>query len=489
MNMFTTPAGLPAEDADFWTPCQFSAALIQANSALAPQGFSLHLTLSQKDAPDPQNIWELDFGGTSLGSYIIRAWDNAHPQVTITGTLGHWAVLQGILLNHTACLLYVPGGQFSKREIVTRNLAIANKLLGSPITGFNTFYALITRNKTFFDNALAQNPALKESYDIIIDIMNKLNKSVFNGKEIKAIDTKSLDWLCETFKCPDKNIIRTFIVNQALFEKDLTDTAENGKLCYMKFKVEKGVTSIVRANGAGYTVSKDDILQPITFLKKQIDVVSQMLNTGIIFVRFRRSNNFTRDMLASSNQDVLRAIFKDRTVTDPIPATQGILHKGYVRTVDLCESAISGDIQRYITLCAVSHLIYIKPDFNNLAAQLKMYGYDPQMTQVDLRGVVPAFKGYIEKMSNNLPMLASVYESLSGEHVQFTSPIQAAEKINSYVDVRVGATSVYRRDLHNWMLEHPLLFPGYNGKPINMENTSVIGTPKAVSLGISNLPE
>lgn len=485
MKLFDVSCTLPQDLAPYWVPSQFSQALIQSNASLVSKGFSLRLSYSHgSEAADPLNIAEMKLkDGSTLGNYILDTWEREN---NIVDNENRWATLQGLFLSQCICLLYTPSPQYSKRVIATRNPYLANALLGNPIVQFDAFLALISRNRGYYQSLMVANPAAKEAAEAAIKVMEKLERTVF-AEPAKSVDAKTLDWLCTSFNCPDKDVIRTFLVSQRMLELNMSEAVKGGKLWYMKFKEEKdGRLAIVKGRGEGYAVSKDDVLQPYTFCVQQLDTLAAMLERGIIFVRFKRSNNYTRDMLASSNKAVLDKIYKTPAKTDPCARAFKYPTKGYVRTVDLCESIADGEVQRFITGCVISHLCYIEPDFNALENQLKMYGFDPSITTVNLSGVLPQFKMYLDKMSQNLPMLTALYEALSGEHIQFTSPVQAMEKITGYVDVRVHATSVYRRDLHNWMLKNPMWFPGYNGQPIDV-NTSTVGIPKATSLGIANL--
>lgn len=485
MKLFDVSGKLPQELAPYWVPSQFSSALIQSNSAVISRGFSLRLSCPHgSDAADPLNIAEMKLGnGVALGTYLLETWEKENG---IAENENRWATLQGLMFSQCVCLLYTPSVQFSKRVIATRNPYLANAVLGCPIKQFDAFLALISRNRGYYQSLALANPAASEATEAAIKVMDKLDKTVF-ADPAKSADAKTLDWICQSFGCPDKDVIRVFLTNQRMSELNMSEAVKGGKIWYMKFKEEKdGSLAIVKGRGEGYAVSKDDVLQPYTFCVQQLDAIASMLEKGIIFVRFKRSNNYTRDMLASSNKAVLDAIYKTPAKTDPMARAFKYPAKGYVRTVDLCESIADGEVQRFITGCVISHLCYIEPNFADLENQLKIYGFDPAITTVNLSGVLPQFKMYLEKMNQNLPMLTVLYESLSGEHIQFTSPVQAVEKITGYVDVRVHATSIYRRDLHNWMLKNPMWFPGYNGQPIPV-NTATVGIPKATSLGIANI--
>lgn len=479
MNPLFNPVQLPADLQAYWTPTMFSNELVKMHNAAIQYGLTLHMSYPDKNASqNTLNIAEIPYQGMQLGEYIVNQYA-ADTNTKFQNKKSNWVLLVHMLLEQTVCYLESPSEKFRQKIIATRNLALANILCGSPIKNFDIFYAILSLNFAGINALKAQNPNDASVFDIILNIMNTLQTNGF------TLTNQLLDWFTSTFNA-SANDIKTFFSAYRLFQaKNVNDECVENKCSYIKLTADdKGNLSLPkRFTGTKYAVTMDTILVPLHFMRAQAAWVLQQLATGVIAVQFKRDNDVVRDMLASSNSDILSAVFKENTPTLPASYVES---RGYIRCVDICCSSIGEDVYRAISLARVLSMKVLHPDITKLDSELSEYGFSSSFASVDLNAVIPAFKSYVAQINTNLVFLTMVYKGInpSAGEASFTSPYQVEFAINQYVDLQSALTSSFARKLHLYMLNNPMLFPGYSGAPEDLSSVKITTAPKFQALGL-----
>lgn len=470
-------AELPVGLQTFWTPTVFSKQLINANTALAQSGYCLRMALPKKGSNDPLNLAEMPASDTQLGVLLINDYaSRTGVSFTNNKSNSNWALLMSILLDNTVCYMETPSTRYKTKTICTRNLAIANNLSVNPIKNFDLLVAIMRGNVAFLEACRDANPALTEPLNTAIAISQTLS--------LRRPIPAQLEWLAGTFGA-DKKRIKVFLEAQAMLNDGIGSCMES-KLGYIKLKpTENGFYEMpTRIQGTKYAVDASTILMPLTFMREQARLLSEQLVKGIVLVRFKRDNDVFRDMLSTNNSAVLDKIYDDIEVTQFNSAPSYVEDRGYIRTVDICSSKIGDSVQRAISLARISGYSSIEPNLDNLDAQLGEYGFHSSLATTDLSAVTDAFKSYIDRYGNSLPFLNMIYKGINkGFTGELTTVSQAVIAINEFVDAQNTLTSSFVRTLHVFMLNNPVLFPDYTGKPKSLDE-AFLGGGRFRTLGV-----
>lgn len=483
MELFERANLLSEEDKPFWEDNAFSYNLIKANKTMSPNGYALRLTYPSRQEPDPCNIALMPYKDDLLGAFIVKEFSE-EIGVAFTNPSSNWALLAHIFLEQTVCYLEAPTAKFKMKTVATRNLAIANKLSEHPIKDFDLLLRILRCDTDFFTTMTQSRPELSELTSRMQSIADELIDTGYKPSK------PTLEWLSTTFGVDTKRM-KVFIEAQALLS-DGYDACMESKCGYIKLKrTDKGYYEMPsRIQGTKYALSSSTIFVPLTFLREQARVIMDNLKNNIVLARFKRDNDVVRDLLGSSNEAVLGTIFENTEFNPKNGACEYIEDRGYVRTVDVCSSALSGDVTRAISLARISGVLFIKPDMtakDSLFNQLIPYGFHPSIAGADLNTVVVRFKEYLEKLNSQLPLLQMLYTNLTHDDkgIKFQNSAQAYVAITGYVDFQVTLTSSFVRSLHLFMLANPLLFPGYTGKPQELNDVSITTTSHIRTLGVA----
>ena len=474
--MFQPTQTLDANTAKYWADNAFSKGLIQANSSVAAQGYSMRMTLPTKEGKDPLNIAELTMAdGTQLGVHLIQNYGYAfNPNAQIDRKLANWLNLVHILLDNCVSYFEAPSAQHRVKLVVTRNLHLANAMLTKPIQNFDMLYRILDNDTGYYDNLAISQPALADTARQAKEVMIQLAGTTKQQKE-------ALDWLSQTFNC-DTALIKSFQQAYAITKQDPITSCVQGKCGVIKLKYKPdGTITMPSRISALLSVPMSGIFIPLDFMRKQASVLVTALKQNIVFSRYLRDNNVVRDLVASHESGLLTQLYGAQIATD-FAEPKYIEDKGMITCVDLCNSKIGGDLTRVIPLARLKGTTFLSPDIANLPA----CGWHPSFPETDFKAVIPEFKKHIAVLRGNMQLLGYVYTTLTQQATlpsTFTSPYQVEESLNSYVDMQANLTSSFVRKLHLFMLENPVIFQGYTGKPLDLGNLSVSSTSKFQTLG------
>lgn len=473
--MFQPTQQLDAESAKYWADNAFSVGLIKANATLVPQGYSMRMSLPTKDNKDPLNIAELLMpDGTQLGVYLIQNYGYAfNPTAKIDRKLANWLNLVHILLDNSVCYFEAPGAKFRTKLIVTRNLYLANALISKPIANFDLFYRILDSDTAYYDTLAINQPALAETARLAKEAMINLKGTTSQQKA-------AVEWLSQVFSC-EIALVKSFIQAYDMVNQDKITNCVQGKCGLIKLKYTNGVIDMPTRIQAATAIPMSSIFLPLDFMRKQARVLLNALKTNIVFARYLRDNNITRDIVASHNQGILTQLYGAQIAKD-FAEPKYFEDRGYISCVDLCNSKIGGDLTRAISLARLQGITFLQPDVSVLPS----CGWHPSFPDTDFNMVIPEFKKYIAQMRGNMPFLCHIYclvTQQAAAPATFTSPYQVEESLYSYVDMQANLTSSFVRKLHLLMLDNPVIFQGYTGKPQDLGNLSVSSTPKFATLG------
>ena len=462
-------ANIPVEHADLWADNEFSALIIANNSKL-PAGLALKLSYPSKNNQDTLNIANIPVNNTTLALNLI-----SNIGVTLKTKLANWVLLVRALLDNSVCYLENSSadGRFKEKEIVTRNLFLANNLSEQPIENFGLLYAMIS-----YDLAtLNQLPeGVRDNFIAYAQVLQA-------GAQAKK---KPLESLAKFFKT-DIGVLKSYLKAYNALNTGL-ESCNSGKLFYLKLKPSQtagkyNISTSMRNIPTEYQVTSDYLLQPLSFMRAQMSQIAALQAENILYISFARANNIKRNILITQNRQVLAQIYNKPENTNF--CFEYNEPKGYFSVIDLCGSELSNDTQRVITISRISAVQIIKPDYQNLSKQLEPYGFDSTNAGTDFKSVLNTFKSYLDRYSGNLALLNSIYNSLQvseAQHQTFQTAQQAIVAINEYVDLHNNYTTSYVRVLHLYMLRNPIFFPGYTGKPPKIEGISL--NTRHQSLGV-----
>ncbi len=479
MNPLFQAAQLTDEQRAYWANTLFAQELIKLHNVAVQSGLTLKMAYPDK-APkaNTTNIAEIPYQNMQLGEYIVKQYSQ-DTNTTFSNKKSNWVLLVHMLLEQTACYMEASSEKFRQKIIATRNLAVANTLCGSPVKNFEVFYKLLSQDINYFNSLRAHLPAE------LVDGLIAMSQTIVN-KQYSLSDAE-LDWFVQTFQS-DKNTIKILLAAYKLFytESINSECIEN-KCAYLKLTADdKGHLSLPkRFSGTRYAVTMDTIMVPLQFMREQAAWLCNHLNNGLIFVQFKRDNDVLRDMLATANPQVLQAVYKDNA---PTFSASYVESRGYIRCVDICCSAIADDLFRAISLARILGVKLLSPDLSKLDDELRDYGFSSSFANVSLTNVVPSFKQYISRINTNIAFLTMIYKGINPSvgDVVFTSPYQVEFAINQYVDLQDSLTSSFARKLHLFMLNNPMLFPGYTGEPEDLTGTPITTNGgKFQSLGLA----
>ena len=474
--MFQPTQQLDAIQSKYWLDNAFSKGLIQANAGLSLGGYSMRMSLPTKDNKDPLNIAELTMGdGTQLGVYLIQNYGYAfNPNAQIDRKLANWLNIVHIMLDNCVCYFEAPSAKFRVKQVVTRSLHLANSMLTNPISNFDMLYRILDKDMAYYNNLAAAQPALAETARQAKDVMIQLAGT---AKQQKG----ALEWLAQTFNC-DIGLVKSFQQAYELVKEDPIANCVQGKCGCIKLKYNPdGTITMPSRLSAPLAIPMSGILVPIHFMRLQANFICNGLKSKIVFTRYLRDNNVQRDMVASHNSGLLTQLYGPQIAAD-FAEPYYDESRGLISCVDLCNSKIGGDLTRAIPLARMQGISFLDPDINNLPA----CGWHPSFPETDFNMVIPEFKKHIGLMRGNMQFLTHIYlmlTQLQNIPATFTSPYQVEESLYSYVDMQANLTSSFVRKLHLFMLDNPLIFQGYTGKPQDLGNLSVSSTPKFQTLG------
>lgn len=478
--MFQATNNLTQEQKLYWVDNNFSAGLIAANGSVASSGYSMHLRYPSKDNKDPLNIAELLMpDGTQLAVHLIQHYGNVYNTTTkVDMKQANWLNIVHILLDNTVCYLEYQGSKYRTKLIVTRNLYLANALSAKPIANFDMLYNIISGNISYFDQLAISQPQLSAT-------VASIKMAIINLKGSAAKQKEALEYISQLFNNCEIGLIKAYMQAYTMITQDTKANCLQGRCGLIKLRLNNNHLEMPTRIQATTEIPVASTLVPLDFMIKQASVITNALQSGIIFARVILDNNTVRDMLASHNKPVLDKLYGSE-IANSYAAPTIHLDRGYISCLDICSSKIGGDLLRAISFARLQGISFIQPDIANLDTQLQAYGWHPSFPDTDFNQVIPKFKGYVAKIKTNQQFLTMLYTTLvhNGNNTPtFTSPYQVEESLYSYVDMQANLTSSFVRKLHLFMLANPLIFQGYTGKPEDLGNLAVTSQPKFQSLG------
>lgn len=219
---------------------------------------------------------------------------------------------------------------------------------------------------------------------------------------------------------------------------------------------------------------------PLYMLYAFIEGFKPLLQSNIVKFKYLKDNGTVRELASTLNKDILMDYYNDSIFVGTM--LQGVdinsvqqggmtlsskMNRGYIKVPEVGSSIYDGTGVRSLNVARL------------LSAEI-VSEVDRSFIHVDLNSVITNFKDSIDYIVRKNPeYLVDIYKNVTGVEPDSSEVAVLVTKLYDYVDSRgILLSTTFYRSLHLFMVNNPIWFPCYTGKPaqtvVSSQNFGVV---------------
>lgn len=195
---------------------------------------------------------------------------------------------------------------------------------------------------------------------------------------------------------------------------------------------------------------------PVFFISTFIQGITPVLQNNIVKFTYIKDNGQKRELITTLSKDIFAKYYGEDYAKDIIGKFELKIDRGYIKVPELGCSRYDETGLRALNISRIIG-IEVVDDF------------DTRYIDVDFNSIIPTFKAIIGAIRTE-EAIKILYSAFLNQEPEEKSINDLKSEIISWVDSRFAiGTSTFQKELHNFMIKYPMVFKGYDGKPLKYE--------------------
>lgn len=200
-------------------------------------------------------------------------------------------------------------------------------------------------------------------------------------------------------------------------------------------------------------------ITPFFLLQAFLEGIRPSLETSILKFKYVKDNVMERELITTLSPAILSKYYDTNYTQKVLGNCDYVLERGYIRLPELGGSRYDESGVRALNLSRITSIEVLSE-------------VDNTFIDVDFNVILPNFKNNILVLKD-INLLAVVYQGLLNQVPQIFDINILRTDILNFVDSQYAlGTTTFLRFLHKYMLDFPMIFKDYSGKPVEFSDTS-----------------